>query len=69
MKSAASPDVVLIHFSGPDAPGQTAELTGNLVIQVPVKGNYFLRLGVRDTATDRVGALEIPVDRIALPAK
>jgi hypothetical protein len=52
-----------------DAQLQTAELTGNLVIQVPVKGNYFLRLGVRDTATDRVGALEIPVDRIALPVK
>jgi hypothetical protein len=46
---------------------QTAELTGDLVIQVPAKGNYFLRLGVHDTATDRVGALEIPVDRIALP--
>jgi phosphoserine phosphatase len=30
MKSAVSPDVVLIHFSGPDAPGQTAELTGIL---------------------------------------
>jgi VWFA-related protein len=48
---------------------QTAELSGDLVIQVPVKGSYFLRLGVLDTATDRVGALEIPVDRIPLPAK
>ena len=48
---------------------QTAELTGNLTIQVPVKGSYFLRLGVRDTATDRVGALEIPLDRIAVPAR
>jgi hypothetical protein len=48
---------------------QTAELTGDLVIQVPVKGNYFLRLGVRDTATDRVGALEIPVDRIVPTSK
>jgi hypothetical protein len=44
-------------------------LTGDLVIQVPVKGSYFLRLGVRDIATDRVGALEIPVDRIALAGK
>jgi VWFA-related protein len=48
---------------------ERAELTGDLSIQVPTKGNYFLRLGVRDTATDRVGALEIPVDRIPLPRK
>ena len=48
---------------------QTAELTGDLVIQVPVKGSCFLRLGVLDTATDRVGALEISVDRIPLRAK
>jgi hypothetical protein len=52
-----------------DAQEQPAELTGDLTIQVPVKGNYFLRLGVRDVATDRVGALEVPVDRIASPAK
>ena len=46
---------------------QTAEVTGDLVIQVPAKGSYFLRLGVHDTATDRVGALEIPIDRIPIP--
>jgi VWFA-related protein len=33
-------------------------------IAVPVKGNYFLRLGVHDEASDRIGALEIPVDQI-----
>jgi VWFA-related protein len=33
-------------------------------IAVPAKGSYFLRLGVRDVETGRVGALEIPVDRI-----
>lgn len=33
-------------------------------IAVPVKGNYFLRLGVRDTVGDRIGAVEIPVDQI-----
>jgi VWFA-related protein len=52
-----------------DAQLQTAELTGDLVIQVPAKGSYFLRLGVYDTASDRVGALEIPVDRIAPAGK
>ena len=46
-----------------------ASLTSDLVIEVPAKGNYFLRLGVRDTATDRVGALEIPVGRIPMPTK
>ena len=57
-----------VSFDNLTDPGlQTASLTGDLVIQVPAKGSYFLRLGVRDTATDRVGALEIPIDRIPLP--
>jgi VWFA-related protein len=57
-----------VSFDNLTDPGlQTASITGDLVIQVPAKGSYFLRLGVRDTATDRVGALEIPVDRIPLP--
>lgn len=33
-------------------------------IAVPVKGNYFLRLGVRDVSSDAVGAMEIPIDQI-----
>jgi VWFA-related protein len=33
-------------------------------IAVPVKGNYFLRLGVHDVAGDQVGAIEIPVDTL-----
>jgi VWFA-related protein len=48
---------------------QAADLTGDLTIQVPAKGSYFLRLGVHDLATDRVGALEIPVDRIPMPGR
>jgi len=35
-------------------------------IAVPVKGNYFLRLGIRDESGDRVGALEIPIDAVKL---
>jgi VWFA-related protein len=35
-------------------------------IAIPVKGNFFLRLGVHDKEGDRVGALEIPVDQIRL---
>lgn len=33
-------------------------------IAIPVKGNYFLRVGVHDVPSDRVGALEIPVDEV-----
>ena len=35
-------------------------------IAIPVKGNFFLRLGVHDKLSDQVGALEIPVDQIRL---
>ena len=30
-------------------------------IDVPAKGTYFLRVGMHDPASDRVGAVEIPV--------
>lgn len=33
-------------------------------IAVPVKGNYFLRIGVHDVPGDRIGALEIPIDAV-----
>jgi hypothetical protein len=33
-------------------------------IAVPVKGNYFLRVGVHDVPSDHIGAVEIPVDEI-----
>jgi VWFA-related protein len=33
-------------------------------IAVPVKGNYFLRVGVHDVPSDHIGALEIPVDEV-----
>jgi VWFA-related protein len=36
------------------------------VVAIPVKGNYFLRLGLHDVAGDQVGALEIPVDEVRL---
>lgn len=37
-------------------------------IAIPVKGNYFLRIGVHDLGSDAVGALEIPVDEVTLTA-
>lgn len=33
-------------------------------IAVPVKGNYFLRLGVHSLTNDRIGALEVAADQI-----
>jgi len=33
-------------------------------IDVPQKGEYFLRFGVHDLASDRVGAVEIPIDAL-----
>jgi hypothetical protein len=39
-------------------------LTAQQEIAVPVKGNYFLRVGVHDVASDHIGALEIPVDAV-----
>jgi VWFA-related protein len=34
-------------------------------IDVPATGDYFLRIGVHDLASDRVGSIEIPVSSIA----
>jgi hypothetical protein len=31
---------------------------------IPVKGNFFLRLGIHDVNGDKIGAFEIPVDQI-----
>ena len=36
-----------------------------LQISAPVKGDFFLRLGVRDVANDRLGALEVPIAAVA----
>jgi VWFA-related protein len=59
---------VSVSFTGPDDPLlQKATVTADVTTQIPAKGPYFLRLGVRDIATDKVGALEIPVDRITVP--
>ena len=34
-------------------------------ISVPVKGQYFLRVGLHDRASDHVGALEVPIDIVS----
>jgi hypothetical protein len=54
-------------FDSPSDPRiQTASITADLTIQVPAKGDFFLRLGVLDAASDHAGALEVPVGRIIL---
>jgi len=35
-------------------------------IAIPVKGNYFLRMGVHDVPGNKLGVLEVPVDQIKL---
>jgi hypothetical protein len=44
----------------------TSGLPEKMEVAVPVKGSFFLRLGVHDVTGDQVGALEIPVDQIKL---
>lgn len=62
--------IVSVAFDGPDDPRlQKATVAADLATQIPAKGNYFLRLGVRDIATDKVGAIEIPIERITFPKK
>jgi VWFA-related protein len=39
-------------------------LTEHHEIAVPAKGNFFLRLGLHDTVNDRIGSLEVAVDRV-----
>ena len=39
-------------------------LTEHHEIAVPAKGSYFLRLGLHDTANDRIGSLEVAVDQV-----
>ena len=44
----------------------TVGLQLKVEVAVPVKGNFFLRLGVHDVTSDQVGALEIPLDQVKL---
>lgn len=39
-------------------------LTGSGAIDVPAKGTYFIRIGMRDPTSNHVGAVEIPVDSL-----
>jgi hypothetical protein len=41
-------------------------LVDDQTIAIPVNGNFFLRTGVEEMTTDRIGALEVPVESIKL---
>ena len=48
---------------------QTQSFSYSQQISVPAKGEYFLRMGMRDVTNDRVGTVELPVAEVAkLPA-
>ena len=44
---------------------QASGMAFHQVISVPVKGNYYIRTGVHDLNTDKVGAVEVPVAAVA----
>ncbi|ADV84041.1 VWA domain-containing protein [Terriglobus saanensis] len=47
---------------------QKVPLSLDQKIAVPIKSNFFLRLGVHDVPSDRIGALQVSVDAIGSPA-
>jgi VWFA-related protein len=63
-------DGVNANFSAADyASLLNRRLTFHQQISVPAKGEFYLRLGMRDRTTDNVGALELPIAVVAkLPA-
>jgi VWFA-related protein len=67
MVNSAKTTVSAISYGPNDPRRQTATITANLMTQVPAKGDYFLRIGVRDATNDKVGALEIPIAQVQLP--
>ena len=57
-------------FDGPTDPQiAKGEITASVTIQVPEKGKRLLHVTVRDVYSGQVGTLDIPVEKIVLPAK
>ena len=56
-----------IHANVPAEAYQQMLQTGiqfHLEISVPLKGEYYLRLGLHDISSNRVGAMEVPIARV-----
>jgi VWFA-related protein len=61
---------VTATFDGPGDPRiAKGAITANLTLQVPEKGPRILHVVVRDVPSRREGMLDIPVEKIVLPAK
>jgi hypothetical protein len=57
-------------FDGPKDPRiARGEITASLTIQVPEKGKRLLHVTVRDIHSGQTGMLDIPAEKIVLPAK
>jgi VWFA-related protein len=61
IKEMVKPD----FFASVHRTGNKPELQYRQEISVPVKGNYFLRVGVHDLLTNHVGAVELPVSAVS----
>jgi VWFA-related protein len=56
------------YYAAIGQPGRDPGFQYQQEISVPVKGEYYLRVGIHDLTTNRVGALELPVSLVsALP--
>jgi hypothetical protein len=53
------------YFASLHRAGLHPEFQYKQEISVPVKGEYYLRVGVRDLLTNHVGALELPVSAVS----
>lgn len=61
IKEMVKPD----FFSSLHRAGQHPEFQYKQEISVPVRGEYYLRVGVHDLLTNRVGAVELPVAAVS----
>jgi hypothetical protein len=61
MASRVANELNQAHFDAMQQEG----LAYSQQVSVPAKGQYFLRIGIEDGASNRVGALEVPVSRVA----
>ena len=59
-------DGVKVNMPAANDPSQPPrDIVYPLEISAPVKGDFFVRVGVRDVASDRLGALEVPIAVVA----
>jgi hypothetical protein len=60
IKETVKPD----FFASLHRAGQHPEFQYKQEISVPVKGEYYLRVGIHDLLTNHIGALELPVSAV-----